>query len=958
MRRSGYIFALFIVAGLLISASLIAGPRLDALGGIYSISPRAVEGPGGNPAIIAAGGNNHTISAHATRYWLGLPGDALYSSRIAWTTPHNKWGSLGLELRQFGLGIQSSFGVGAGYAYLHRINEISEVSGGLFGRWIRNQYNLSGAYRLVDDPLFNEYGDAVNGFGLDCGATYTYDRLSSGFVWRNIIRPGLSLEGGTGEGNAEPMEISIGLAYSPIEWLTPTIQGGWHESEGLLASVGAEFSLFDGLMSLRTGYREGNFTFGLGLNGSIALPFNFDYALCYPDGALSNVGVTTHSIGITAAVPRVEKVKKPSRVPWIDIITRREPTEPDTLVINLDEESQFRAIITNAGTAAADSFYVVISISPPEPKIIGEPVLVRNLEPGDEFPLEWTFTPIHGGVSGFVISADDDGKMFPDTNGLVGEINEINNRLDIPFYIAGEILASISIEYAQLELTELTYIAEEEPLVPLVFFEEGSSRVTDRFESILQILAQRLDENRDIVLELRGFVDDESDPSSWERAGLHLARSVEVKRRLVEFGAPGFSVEIIEDGYSPIESRAGTGSTYGTTQDRLWVEQENRRVEMMSWVRDYKEPIISINFDNDKLEVPQSTLDSLSMFACEANIFLEENPEISLVLEGYTSDKHNSSEVFTLLDELRRYILVEITCPIDAARFPIIVGSEDRDKTSVDLLVTGEAVIYRPKEAALVAKDFKIPEDMKENKVAISIESGWVSSFEIIVVDSDGITVNTLSKGDGVPPELLLWDWCDSNGNLVDPRKTYHIDLITIDIAKGISRFSSEEMNIIVTGIEKRNESAIIVQFAFDEITSTSKYLESRLEYMAQRVKNEAADPKNTLTVKIIGHTDPIGSDRRNIILSQDRALKEERNIRRYLRYVTGVKTDAELDSWLSAHNATLVRQGLADTEPYEVERYRDGKFEKVLLGNNAFPEGRAVNRRVVIQIEEIRSPE
>ncbi len=958
MKRPGYIFALFIFTGLFLSAGLIAGPRLDALGGIYSISPRAVEGPGGNPAIIAAGGNNHTISAQATRYWLGLPGDALYSSRIAWTTPHNKWGSLGLELRQFGLGIQSSFGVGAGYAYLHRINEISDVSGGLFGRWVRNQYNISEAYRLVDDPLFNEYGDAVNGFGLDCGATYTYDRLSTGFVVRNIIKPGLSLEGGAGEGKSEPMEISLGLAYSPIEWLTPIIQGGWHESEGLLASVGAEVDLFDGLLGLRMGYREGNFTFGLGLNGSIALPFNFDYALCYPDGALSNVGVTTHSIGITAAIPRVEKVKKPPRVRWIDIITRREPTEPETLMVNLDEESQFRAIITNAGTAAADSFYVVVSISTPEPRIIGEPVLIRNLEPGDEFPLEWTFTPIHSGVSGFIISADDDGKMFPDTSGLVGEINEINNRLDIPFYIAGEIIASVNVEYAQLELTELTYIAEEEPLVPLVFFEEGSSRVTDRFGSILRVLARRLDENRDVILELRGFADDESDPSNWKRAGLHLARAGEVKRKLVEFGAPEFSIEIIEDGYSPIESRAGTETTYGTAQDRLWVQQENRRVEMMALVHDYEEPIISINFDNDRLEVPQSTLDSLSMFACEANIFLEENPEISLVLEGYTSDRHNSTEVFTLLDELRRYILEEITCPIDAARFPIIVGSEERDKTSVDLFVTGEAIIYRPREAALVAKDFEIPDEMDKNKVEISIESGWVSKYEIIVVDSDGITVNTLSKGDGVPPELLLWDWCDRNGNLVDPRKTYHIDLITTDIAKGISRFSSEEMDIVVTGVERRNESSIIVQFAFDEVTSTSKYLESRLESMARRVKNEADDPKNSLTVKIIGHTDPIGSDRRNIILSQDRALKEECNIRRYLRYVAGVNTDAELDSWLAAHNATLVRQGLADSEPYEVERYRDGKFEKILLGNNAFPEGRAVNRRVIIQIEEIRSNE
>jgi len=947
-------YYIYLICLICISFGLMAGPRYDAQGGVYTVSNLPCDGPGGNPAAIAGLRNEHIIAAHATRYWLGLPGDVLYSSRLAYTMPTYKWGALGMEFRQFGLGLQSSFAFGLGYAYPIRIDSRSNLSIGFFGRWIRNQYDLADSYRFEDDPLFNQYGDAADGIGLDVGTKYDIgSSFSVGLTAENLVKPNLSLSGESEDGNAEPMEISLGLAYAPVEWFIPAIQGSWDEYEGIQGAIGAEFLFFDGLIGLRMGYREGGITCGLGVNGMSALPLTFDYALDYPDGALSKAGATTHSVGITASIKRSEKKPEPERLKWTDLIALRLPDEEDTLIIGLDEESSFKATILNTGTMTAKDFFVSAYGLTPERTPIGKPVFVDSLAPGEKIPVSWPIVPTKGGSFNMEILADSDTANFADTTGIIEELNEANNRVTIPYYVAGEIIASIDIEHKDLEINELTYIAEEEPLVPVIFFSEDATEVTDRFKPTLQTLATRLADNPDIVMGLYGFVDIESDPESWADDELHVQRARAVKQKLIELGAPDTSIIIISDGYTITGSRSGTGANFESAQDRLWVQEENRRVEMHSWVRDYLEPIISVDFAGGDLEISATTRDSLSMFACEANIFLEANPDVALVLEGSTSDEHDFSEVYNFLDELRTYILEEITCPIDDTRFPIIVDRGDSMETTAKLLVSGEAVIFRPRENALAAKDYEIPDNMEENKVAISIISGRVEEYEVLIVDSNGKRVNTLSEGAGIPPKLLYWDWKDLNGNLVDPHMTYHVDLVTVDPAEGVSRFSSEEMEIIVTGIEKREESAIIVQFAFDEVTSTSKYLESRLEAMAWQVKEIAEKPGNTLTVKIIGHTDPIGTDRRNLILSQERAAKEENNFRRYLRYVVEVDSDAELDRWLAEHNATLIRQGAADNEAYEIERYRDGEFEKVLLGNNAFPEGRSVNRRVIIQFEE-----
>ncbi|HDG68601.1 MAG TPA: OmpA family protein, partial [candidate division Zixibacteria bacterium] len=135
---------------------------------------------------------------------------------------------------------------------------------------------------------------------------------------------------------------------------------------------------------------------------------------------------------------------------------------------------------------------------------------------------------------------------------------------------------------------------------------------------------------------------------------------------------------------------------------------------------------------------------------------------------------------------------------------------------------------------------------------------------------------------------------------------------------------------------------------------STSKYLESRLEEFAREIIDKTQIPDNVVKVQLTGHTDIIGTQTYNLKLSQLRAEKELRYLRDLMKFLLNLDTDFELDQWMKENNLTLTAVGKGESEPYYIERYRNGKFEKVLVGDNSLPEGRSVNRRVVIDVSEM----
>lgn len=949
-------FKIICFAVSLLAFSAMSSPSVEALGGINSSVFRATDALGGNPACLGIN-KNHQISASANRYWLGLPGEALFGSRIAYSSPQSAFGVFGIELRQLGLGVQSRFDVIAGYSYPIIFSD-GLLSAGVSGRWVRNQYDLSRAYRFENDPLFDRLGTASDGFGFDAGFLFEKGSFRAGICAMNILKPSLSLEGGVEEGEAEPRKMALSISYSPLRWAIPIAQMEWHETEKWLGAFGIEFRLMRDLLRLRAGYSKNSFSFGIGMEDFARFPLAFDYSLKYPQSDLSKAGITTHGIGATVEIkprekkPRIYEVK----TPLIDVAAMRDMGMPKAIG-HVGDTLRIRAIIVNLGSTKLDSIPVFAFAEGPETTLIGDAIYIRSLESGEEKNLVWNWVPRKAGNYKMVVNADDDGTRFPLRSGRFVEADEANNKIEIPVDVIGETIAKLEVKHPTLDIQELTYIAEEEPFVPMVFFDAGRTSVSPRFDAVLSVLANRMKENTDVIIKLLGYVDPNSDPRTWEGDSLHIKRALEVKRKLVSLGAPEKNIEIVVQGYNPASQRvsSGEGSLYETDTDRLWAEQENRRVEMRAVIKSLPEKLFSYDFKNHRIELTESTKDSIVAIACGVSNILEKNPSTIIIFEGEIPTSSQVEPIFSLMDGLREKVLSSPDCKYDISRFPNILRAEENFEPSLNLIVSGDALLYKPIDAALASKDFVIPQEFANNEIYIEIEEGNISEYRVFVVDSKGAVFRNIEKGTGTPPKKLLWNWRDDNGNLIDPRETYRVKLETKDPIGYIQSFLSREVRLKVSGRERIRESSIIVQFAFDEVTPTSIYLESRLESMAKEIVETAKSEKTRLTVKLLGHTDPIGTDRRNMILSQKRAEKEEMHLRKYLWHELGIQSDVELDSWLARNRVSFIGEGLADKEPYEIERYRDGKFEKVLIGNNAFPEGRSVNRRVVIEVELVR---
>ncbi|MCK5832216.1 type IX secretion system membrane protein PorP/SprF [bacterium] len=948
---------IFLAFVLFATIAMALTPIQESLGEIYAIGVQGVEGMGANPASIT-GNSNHQISANATRYWLGLEDESPFTSKIAYSSPSARWGAYGAELKYFSASVQNRFDLTISYAYAFEFKNRGEVSFGLSGRWIRNQYSPTDFYRFEDDPLFNEFGYSASGLGLDLGAVYRKNRIAFGFCAKNVVQPSLSISNDMGEGYREALVYSTAASYAVKNWLIPRIQFSQNSEGKLELSAGTEILLFNGLVALRTGYSVEGFALGFGLLGRSKLPVNFDYAMLYPTGSLSKARLTNHSVGLTFNIPQSKKNKKinetgPPSFEFPDIIAAKDPHSKDMPILEIGNKGHFSAIIGNVGGKPSDNTFASVFIINTDSSMVGSPFAIPPLDPSEIYDIDWTWEPKAAGVYKFIVSADDDGSRFPLRNSKISEVDVSNNRIEIPFYVIGPIFAEVKVENEAITIPQLTYIADEEPLVPVVFFEKNSLELADRFMPTLEVIARRIAENPDIKLVLRGYTDSESE--TGDTSSLYFQRAKAVKNEIGKKTSSDVEVMIESvDNYNPETPRIRPLTSNTSIEDKVWAQQENRRVEMSTIVNGFETDLLYTDLSTFDVSLSQYK-DSLLSISILIKRVLDENPGASLIFEADVQTGAQWQSAYDNLSELREAVIGSIQADINFQIVPVFIKLAEDFKPVVRVYLSGEGMLYRPKEAALAAKDFEIPKDKRENRISISIGEGIVDSFTISIVDQQMNTIRVLSSGSNSPPKIVVWDWRDKNGNLVDPRKIYRVELSLQDPAENIWNNYSSEISIEISDKEIRRESTIIVQFAFDEVTSTSKFLESRIESMARKIIDLSNKENSYFNVKIIGHTDPIGSDRRNMILSQERAEEEESAIRRYLRNMLDIDNDSGLEKWLADHRITLVRQGFSDGKPYEVERYRDGRFERVLLGNNVFPEGRASNRRVIIQIEEIR---
>jgi len=937
----------------------MSGARPIAQGGAFTAMSNDANASVWNPAGMESF-REMAISLSYSMKYLGIDNNNLNEGNISFVNHlgrRGKFGSYGLSYTHYFDDIYSQGILTLGYAKrLYGKHDGAHTSLGLNLKFINTSWSDGNASVGFDpnDPLVGESSFAPS---LDLGLIFVPAKwLRVGVAAKDIIEPDVSISGSGSTDDKEnvmPMTLNFGLglqfgSFKPsfeAEMLTKEING----ENPLKIHAGVEADLGQSF-SLRGGYGREDATFGFGWkNLGEKVDWGLDYALVYPINELSEEFITTHHVSLNFMI-------QPPPVPLEDLELVNGTVEifPKQLVAG--NAVTMRAKVVNKSEIKQNK----VNISAYYEDDQGNWNLCRaswreSFELGEEKEITLDWTPPADGNYKVYITVDDDGRYIPKINSKIEEFDEKNNTGFGECSVFKTPEGIISPRDNRLTVEKLTLFQEEEPIIPVVFFDDNSSTIDPRFDHMLSIVAERLSENPVVELSIKGFYSNIGDKTE-DHEKLAISRAEAVKSSLIKHGAPESQVKVVYSGYDLSASRAGTPEVQLNKQSLNYQLAENRRAEIHAWFKMGEDFRIDIPYTSS---ISPEALNILQTKIPDIRAILNNNPEVIILCDGYAEigDEKTAGAVFKKVSDVSKKIRELIDDETLSERIYITQSfMTGADPNKVLVFPVSEGLIFRPLVGDHVIDDYTVDgDDMNLVSIEAEVQAG-VDSFAVSIVGNNGNLVRRLAEGKYQIPEGLAWDWRDNSGELLDFENTYFAKLDIIDAMGTKVQVKSDTMGIEVTKQAKRIESLVIVEFIFDEDVPESKFLASRVEYVARRLIKRANKEYSMIDATVAGHTDSIGAEYANIALSNKRANRELTNLRRYMMHLLDMDSEAQLDSWLKEHNVDLKAKGYGETSPYEFIRWgKDGKREKVTLGDNSKPEGRTVNRRVLLDLKSMR---
>jgi outer membrane protein OmpA-like peptidoglycan-associated protein len=338
---------------------------------------------------------------------------------------------------------------------------------------------------------------------------------------------------------------------------------------------------------------------------------------------------------------------------------------------------------------------------------------------------------------------------------------------------------------------------------------------------------------------------------------------------------------------------------------------------------------------------------------------LQKNPEVIIMVDAYCDEdnRDRANDVFQKVAQVGKMVKSKLEDPLLADRVYIHQSfRKGGDPKIIMVFPVSEGILFRPKEGDHVINEIEVEgDDMNLVRIEATVQAG-IDSFAVTIVDSKGQLVRNLIAGTGQIPVGVAWDWSNNSGDLLDFDDSYFVKFEVSDKLGEHFVTKSDTMAIQITKEAKRIESLVIVEFIFNEDNPESKFLASRVEYVAKRLIQRGSSEYTIVDAVVTGHTDSIGAEYANIELSNQRATRELTQLRRYMMYLLDLKTPADLDNWLAQRNVRLTTKGYGESRPYKIIRWSPtGAREEIILGDNSMPEGRVVNRRVLLEMRSER---
>ncbi|RKZ34360.1 hypothetical protein DRQ33_02325 [bacterium] len=787
--------------------------------------------------------------------------------------------------------------LGGDFAY--RIAIAGTLSLGAGVNWIQRSYELP-----PDDPLSGRNPSALS---FDLGMLWQpNDRLALGISAMDINEPSLAIQEDAPSSEL-PIRFSAGLSYRIIQFFIPEI-AITHRSFVVGEKSNPEYRIgFYGGLPSNVLFWRGGITpevFNLGVGWHISAIFggmDIDYAFGLPtESSLRNAGVTQHYFGITI-YGRQSRIRK-GDLEMVDMnITGKFKSE---------QEIEITGLVCNKGNIFHRGISCALAIYDTQKwKVIYPTNYIDTLAPNQYTEIKWVWKPRKEGNYVIRLAVDDDGSAIPDISGSIDEKNEKNNVLIKEIIIGTADTIILEPKTSILNATQLIIKVEEEPVVPVVFFPPGSDNIDEYGKQILNIISRRLANNPDAILTIYGYYDDSDGDIQPE---VIATRRAEAVKNYMIANEPILDDRVFISGSHDME-KTRLSSKYSKDDPR--VSQENRRVEF------------SVGIKN---------VDTLSLGKNDAIQLMKNNEELLLVIIGERTKSEPAGSGIARANSIKQE-LINRNAELEKR---IIAEEEIGEKGNIRYKIDPDGIIVRPRERYPVSEQWKQPEPPQNVIYIDRIGYENVNHWQINIESEDGKLVHTIAEGSGSLPDSIVWDWSVGENRFLAPNNSYALT-ISLETAETKREYrSSQKIRVVPRQKIEAIENMLLVEFNFDETEPVSHYLERRLFNFAETFVARA-DSGYIQTAEVQGHTDNIGSERRNMELSRQRAEREFHIMRKFIAYFAGVHIN-QLDNWLKEHNCSLSYKGYAWEQPYILR----GK----LIGDNDTPYGRSINRRVTLE--------
>ena len=880
-----------------------------------------------NPASVSSV-SGRVLTGSVSRYQYGVPETQYMHFSLFGGIGLNKVGSLGLGVFQESLNGYTNSRVHLGGAHRFCLPKGVFFSAGAYGKFILNRFDRASFHRFDEgDPIFRS-GYTSYAFSADLGADFSWKNFGLGLSIRDVNEPNLSFT--SHPSGKLPREVSGGISYRFRDVFSIFASACYTKAlDKPVFSTGLEGYLSG--FALRAATDVDNLGFGVGYIFELGefSRLGVDYAAILPLTKLSKVGASSHELSVRLIFP--PPPPKPKQFPDLTVLSAS--LEENRFV--LGDSTRLSFVVANIGDKKSGGFEVTSFLVSPDTVTRVFSTELPLLSPGERKQVSFLLSPDVEGEYRLIINVDDTGELFPEISGSVTESNEENNSSFLSFSVFKETTARLEPLYSTLELLDVSVLADEAPVIPVVFFEKGDADVPERFFASLKTVAERIKHNPDIRLIIKGYIDPESEQNVPDKMMLARLRAENIRSKLIEFGASPSRIAVAQlDGYDITERRIAPKFTVSAEKDRRWICEENRRGEIVSeFVKSFPTSTV--------IESPEE-ISKLSELFSTWKPLLSSNPDVQVLVGANRGD--SPSLTLDRMEEVRNRLnkILDIK--------PSVMFVDNLPTGKIGIYLNADCLLYSPREY-FVSKNIRFKdESQRENIIKLKLAGAVpIDTYFVNVVDDAGNLVKELGGGEGTPPVSFVWDWTNREGSIVNPEGRYFVKVELTDSLGSHIQALSPPLEVKTRAVTEKRESWIIIQFVFDEVSSVSYFFDSRLEQFVQRLV-ELANSGKPLVVRVTGHTDRIGSPEHNRRLSAQRAERKYEEFSYHLMHRLGISRKSELDRWLAGHNVKIEVRGVSSDDPLTVRVTKDGRVEESLLGDDNLPEGRSMNRRVTIE--------